>query len=126
MNLQVIKGIDGQDEYVLLPVGVYEALRGRIEAELSELEIHKGQEEEYEPFDPADFVQNPVALARMKAGVKQVELARRMDVSQAYVSKLEHSETVSATALKRVQNALKEKSDPGALEPRKRASVQKF
>lgn len=67
-----------------------------------------GQEEDYEPFDPADFVKNPVALARMKAGVKQVELARRMDVSQAYVSKLEHLETVPESALKRVQNALKE------------------
>ena len=111
MNLQVIKGIDGQDEYVLLPVGIYEALRGQIEEELSELEIHKGQEEDYEPFDPADFVQNQVALARMKAGVKQVELARRMDVSQAYVSKLEHSETVSASALKLVKDALKEKPD---------------
>ena len=61
----------------------------------------------YEPFDPADFVQNPVALARMRAGVKQVELAKRMDVSQAYVSKLEHADTISEKALKRVQEALK-------------------
>jgi hypothetical protein len=107
MNLQIIKGTDGQDEYVLLPVGVYESLREQIEDELSVLDIQTGQEEEYEPFNPADFVQNPVALARMKAGVKQVDLASKMDVSQAYVSKLEHAQTVSKTALERVIEALK-------------------
>ena len=31
MNLQVIKGVDGKDEYVLLPVGIYESLREQIE-----------------------------------------------------------------------------------------------
>ncbi|MBF0382191.1 MAG: helix-turn-helix transcriptional regulator [Magnetococcales bacterium] len=107
MNLQIIKGTDGRDEYVLLPVGVYEALREQIEDELSILDIHKGQDEDYEPFDPSDFVQNPVALARMKAGVKQVDLARKMDVSQAYISKLEHAQTVSESALKLVLDALK-------------------
>lgn len=61
----------------------------------------------YEPFDPADFVKNPVALARMKAGIKQIELARRMGVSQAYISKLEHADTVAENALTRVLNVLK-------------------
>ena len=107
MNLQVIKNVDGQDEYVLLPVGVYESLREQIEDELSVLDIKKGQEDDYQTFDPADFIQNPVALSRMKAGVKQVDLARKMDVSQAYVSKLEHAETVSEAALERVLEALK-------------------
>ena len=115
MNLQVIKGMDGQDEYVLLPVGVYEALRETIEEALAKWDIPKGQEEEYDPFDPADFVQNPVALARMRAGVKHVELARRMDVSQAYVSKLEHSESVSESALKRIVDALEAQPDSRAL-----------
>ncbi|MEO5364495.1 MAG: helix-turn-helix transcriptional regulator [Magnetococcus sp. DMHC-8] len=108
MNLQIIKGMDGQDEYVLLPVGVYQVLREQIEGEMLEWEIQKGQEGEYEPFNPADFVQNPVALARMQAGIKQIELARRMNVSQAYVSKLEQAETVSASVIGRVMEALAE------------------
>ncbi|MBF0459789.1 MAG: helix-turn-helix transcriptional regulator [Magnetococcales bacterium] len=106
MNLQIIKDTDGQDEYVLLPVGVYRALRQQIEEELSDLALQKGQEGDYEPFDPADFVQNPVALARIKAGIKQVELARRMNVSQAYLSKLEHAATVSAGQVKRVMDSI--------------------
>lgn len=58
------------------------------------------------PFDPADYVSNPVALARMRAGVKQVELARRMGVSQAYVSKLEGAKRVSKEALAKALEAL--------------------
>lgn len=107
MNLQIIKGVNGQDEYVLLPVGVYESLREQIEDELSVLDLSKGQKEEFVPFDPADFVQNPIALARMKAGIKQVDLARKMEVSQAYISKLEHAETVSESAVNRVLDALR-------------------
>lgn len=107
MSLQIIKGVNGQDEYVLLPVGVYESLREQIEDELSVLDLSKGQEEEFVPFDPADFVQNPIALARMKAGIKQADLARKMEVSQAYIRKLEHAETVSESAMNRVLDALR-------------------
>lgn len=107
MNLQIIKSIHGQDEYVLLPVGVYESFREQIEDKLSVLELSKGQEEDLVPFDPADFVQNPIALARMKAGIKQVDLAKKMEVSQAYISKLEHAETVSESVVNRVLDALR-------------------
>ncbi|MEO5340487.1 MAG: helix-turn-helix transcriptional regulator [Magnetococcus sp. MYC-9] len=106
MNLQIIKGRDGQDEYVLLPVSVYRALRGQIEDELSEQAIQPGREGEYEPFDPADFVQNPVALARMRAGITQAELARRMGASLASVHQLEQAATVSADVVQRVTEAL--------------------
>ncbi|MBF0436992.1 MAG: helix-turn-helix transcriptional regulator [Magnetococcales bacterium] len=46
----------------------------------------------------------------MKAGIKQVELARRMNVSQAYISKLEHSDTVSEQIMKRIQGVLQTKT----------------
>ncbi|MBF0622939.1 MAG: helix-turn-helix domain-containing protein [Magnetococcales bacterium] len=106
MNLQVIKGMDGQDEYVLVPVKVFEALKSEIEDELSDLDITVGESDEYEDFEPADYIQNPVALARLKAGLKQIELAERMGVSQAYISKLEHSKEVKSKTLKRVRIAL--------------------
>lgn len=116
MSVQIIKGMDGRDEYVLLPVRVYNALRDQIEEQLSGLEVEPDREEDCNRFNPADFVQNPVALARMQAGVKQVELAKRMKAPQAYISKLEHSDTVSKPALKRVQGNLKT-PDPQVIKP---------
>lgn len=107
MNLQIIRGMNGKEEYVLLPVEVYKILQEQIEEELIGLGIEAGQAEDYESFNPADYVQNPVALARMKVGIKQVELARRMGVSQAYISKLEHTEEVTENMLKRVHDALR-------------------
>jgi len=59
-------------------------------------------------FDPADYVDNSVALARMKAQISQSDLARHMKVTQSYISKLEHADQVSSEALKKVQAALQE------------------
>lgn len=93
MNLQVIKTIEGRDEYVLLPINIYH----RFEKQL---------QEEYVLFNPADYVNNPVALARIEAGVTQTELAERLGVSQAYVSKLENQAKPTAKTLHRVRQAL--------------------
>lgn len=103
MNLQVIKSTSGKDEYVLLPVLVYKALHKQIEAELKELEIEK----DYVPFDPADYVDNPIALARIKMQVTQKELAKHMGVTQAYISKIESQTKVTPTLLAKVHVALK-------------------
>lgn len=108
MNVQVIKDRMGRDEYVLLPVRVYEALREEIGEQLEALELLADAhgEEAFTPFDPADFVKNPVALARMRAGIKQVELARRLGVTQSYLSKLESAKRVSKEAMEKVMAAL--------------------
>ena len=66
------------------------------------------QEEDYVDFDPADYVDNPVALAQMRAQVKQIDLARHMKVTQSYISKLEHADQVSDEAMQKVQAALQE------------------
>ena len=102
MSLQVIKSIEGKDEYVLLPVGIYQALYNEIEARLKKIEINN----DYVPFDPADYVDNPVALTRIKAGITQKELAQRMGVSQAYISKIERQNIVTAKLLAKVKQAL--------------------
>ena len=49
---------------------------------------------------------NPIHLHRLKAGLSQKELAEKMNVSQAYISKLEKMETVSAKALKKVSDSI--------------------
>lgn len=103
MNLQTIKSLDGKVEYVLLPVAAYKALRHQITEQLR----HTQENEDYEIFDPADYVDNPVALARIQAGLTQEELAKLMAVTQAYISKIENQESVSVKLLKKVHEALK-------------------
>ena len=58
------------------------------------------------PFDVARYISNPVKAARIKAEVSQEELAIRMGVSQAYVSKLEKAKKVSPKVLHQVGVAL--------------------
>ena len=108
MNLQTIKSLDGKDEYVLLPVAVYRALKEEIEDEITGLEGSAENDGEYVPFVLDDYVDNPVALARIKAHISQKELAERMGVSQAYISKVEAQGKVTPKLLSRVQAALQQ------------------
>jgi ribosome-binding protein aMBF1 (putative translation factor) len=61
---------------------------------------------DYLPFNPTDYVDNPIALARIKAGITQEELAKRMNVTQAYISKIEAQDKVTAKMLQKVKDAL--------------------
>jgi DNA-binding XRE family transcriptional regulator len=102
MNLQIIKSIDGKAEYVLLPVNIYNSLRSEIEQALK----NKYDSDDYVPFELTDYVDNPVALARINADMTQEELAKRMEVTQAYISKLEAQSKVTAKVLKKVKAAI--------------------
>lgn len=102
MNLQTIKSMDGKVEYVLLPVATYHALRHQITEQLK----HTQKSEDYEVFDPAEYIDNPVALARIQAGITQEELAKLMSVTQAYISKIENQQTASVKLLSKVHAAL--------------------
>lgn len=106
MTLQKIKSIQGKDEYVLLPMAVYRALKDQIEKELAACEANQNDEQAYEPFVLEDYVDNPVALARIKAGITQEQLAQRLGVSQAYVSQIERRDTVTNKMLEQVHSAI--------------------
>ncbi|MFT3741852.1 MAG: helix-turn-helix transcriptional regulator [Gammaproteobacteria bacterium] len=58
------------------------------------------------PFYPEDYIDNPVALARIKAGLTQTQLAERMQVSQAYISKIEAQDKITAKILTKVKAAI--------------------
>jgi DNA-binding XRE family transcriptional regulator len=105
MNLQTIKSSTGKIEYVLLPYPVYRSLKLPIEKALSKTTSAK--DADFVPFDPADYIDNPVALARIKAHIRQTELAKTLGVSQAYLSKVENQQHVSPKLLSRVHESLK-------------------
>ena len=104
-KIQVIQSLNGEPEYVLLPYEIYQTLRGELDRKLSARKPR--QASDYVPFRVQDYVDNPVALARIKARISQSELARRLDVSQAYISKIERQEKVTAKLLARVSKALR-------------------
>lgn len=106
MTLQKIKSIQGKDEYILLPMAIYRALKDQIEKELAACEAN--QNKAYEPFVLEDYVDNPIALARIKAGITQEQLAQRLGVSQAYVSQIERRNNVTSKMLERVHTAIHE------------------
>jgi len=97
MKLQIIKSIDGEAEYVLLPIKAYEALKPEIDKLLSG---------DFEIFNLDDYVENPVAQARIAANLTQLELAKRMGVTQAYISKLEAQGSVSAKVMRKVMSVI--------------------
>jgi ribosome-binding protein aMBF1 (putative translation factor) len=106
-KIQVIHALNGEPEYVLLPFHLYQALQGKLEHKLSSR--GRAQQGDYVSFQVEDYVDNPVALARIKARISQSELARRMGVSQAYISKIERQDKVTAKLLERVTTALRKK-----------------
>lgn len=103
MSIQTIKSADGKD-YVLVPADVYRALKHEIEGKIAESVA--ADDDEYVPFLIEDYISNPVSLARIHAGVTQKELARRLGVTQAYISKVEAKEKVTAKLLERVRSVL--------------------
>lgn len=94
MSLQMIKSLHGKDEYVLLPVNVYRLLKKQID---------KVVEGDYVNFTLEDYVENPIALARIKANITQEELATYLNVSQAYISKIESKEKVPVKLMAKVK-----------------------
>lgn len=69
-------------------------------------EIDKAIADEYVPFELENYVDSPIALARIRANLTQEQLAEKMGVSQAYISKLEMKSTVSAKTLNKVKKAI--------------------
>ncbi len=106
VNLQVTKSVSGKPELVLIPIAVYNALRERIEDEVAGLEAAAEKGGDYVSFMLEDYVGNPVALVRVKANMTQQELAQRLGVTQAYISKVERQAKVTPKLLAKVSGAI--------------------
>jgi DNA-binding XRE family transcriptional regulator len=93
------------NESIELAVNAYLSLRSEIDRVLK---ISKPSTKDvYIAFDPANYVKNPIALARINAGPSQAELAARAGVTQAYVSKIERQEMVSPKMVLKFSAAFK-------------------
>ncbi|WP_350117163.1 helix-turn-helix transcriptional regulator [Nitrosomonas sp.] len=106
--IEKIKSIQGKDEYVLLPIAVYRALKDQIEKELVVCEANQDDEQAYEPFVLEDYVDNPVVLASIRVGITQEQLAQRLGASQSYVSQMERRNNITRKMLERVRAAIPE------------------
>lgn len=76
--------MDGKVEHVPLPVVTYHALRHQITEQLK----HPQENEDYQVFAPADYIDNPVALARIHAGITKDVLRRPTSVKLKTKKKL--------------------------------------
>ena len=108
MTLQKIKSIQGKDEYIQLPIAVYRVLKDQIEKELVVCEANRDDEQACEPFVLEDYVDNPVALARIRAGITQEQLAQRLGASQSCVSQMERRDNITSKMLEPVHAVISE------------------
>ncbi len=107
MSIQVIKKKQKVD-YVIIPYDEFitYADEGLIDVAYIQDVLGDPLDGEIVDFNFEDYVDNPVHLLRLKAGLTQKELAEKMDVTQAYISKLERTNPVSTKALKKVSDLL--------------------
>lgn len=105
MKLQIIKAVNGKVAYVLLPVATYRALKDEIEAQLTPGKRGRKPGRKAREAQP----NNAAAKARIKAGLTQQQMAQRVGVSQAYISKIERQEKVSAALMQRINKAARKK-----------------
>lgn len=120
MKLNTLETLGGQS-FVLLPAHIYENLKPQITRALKSYQssdpiivdlkklatpIAAKANADYVPFKLDDYVRNPVAKARIEAGLTQVQLAKRLKVTQPYIAKLEAQGRVSKEKITQVKTVL--------------------
>ncbi|MBP6422302.1 MAG: helix-turn-helix transcriptional regulator [Propionivibrio sp.] len=91
----------GKPAFAVIPYDEYLALT------VNKAKKPQSKEDELVPFVLGDFIKNPIRVARVDAGLTQQELAKCLDVTQGYISKIEgRNFDVSEALMKRVNKAL--------------------
>lgn len=92
---------NGKPAFAVIPYDEYLALTLNRERQPA------SEDDELVPFVLSDYIQNPIRVARIEAGLTQQELAARLQVTQGYVSKIEgRGFKVTPTLLDRIRGAL--------------------
>lgn len=99
MNAQIIYDATGKHpEFAVLPWAEYQKL------------ITAEHENETIPFDVANYINNPIKVARLKANWTQVQLAEALEVTQAYIGKIERSSySPTAQLIERITRVINSK-----------------
>lgn len=98
---------EGKPAFAVIPYDEYVALTGnKVRKPKS-----KSKEGELVPFVLSDYINNPIRVARVEAGLTQQELAKRLKVTQGYISKVEgRNFEVTPALLDRVGKAIRRKA----------------
>ena len=95
---------EGKPAFAVIPYDEYLALT------VNKANKKKSKEDELVPFVLGDYIKNPIRVARVEAGLTQRELAKRLNVTQGYVSKIEgRNFEVTPALLERVSKAARQK-----------------
>lgn len=95
---------EGKPAFAVIPYEEYVALT------INKAKKPKTKGDEYVPFLLSDYIKNPIRVARVDAGLTQKELAKRLNVTQGYISKIEGRNFEMTPALmNRVTKAIRSK-----------------
>ena len=96
---------EGKPAFAVIPYEEYVALTG------NKAKQPKTKDDEYVPFVLSDYIKNPIRVARIEGGLTQKELAKRLKVTQGYISKVEgRSFEVTPALMDRVSKAIRHKA----------------
>lgn len=107
MSIQIIRK-DNKPDYLVIPYEEFRELAREdlLDAVAAQEVLSDPVEGETTDFNFADYANNSAHTARLEAGLTQKELAAKMGVTQAYVSKLEQADKVTLKALKKITDAI--------------------
>jgi ribosome-binding protein aMBF1 (putative translation factor) len=96
---------EGKPAFAVIPYAEYVALTA------NKAKKPKTKDDEFVPFVLSEYIKNPIPVARVEAGLTQQELAKRLKVTQGYISKIEgRSFDVTPVLMDRVTKAIRHKA----------------
>ena len=95
---------NGEPAFAVIPYAQFVALTG------GKGKAVKSNDDELIPFVVSDYIKNPIRVARAEAGMTQQKLAKRLKVTQGYVSTIEgRNFAVTPALLENVHKAIRRK-----------------
>lgn len=85
MGTQYLYDKNGKPSFALIPYKQYLKLASVLRSASKKV----SDDDELIPFVLTDYIKNPIRVARIKAGMTQEQLSKKLGVTQGYISKIE-------------------------------------